>query len=96
MRIWFHGTDKVAAEKIAAQGFMPNSWFAGHLEDAIEFGGSFVFMVLLDYEPRIDGGWQMCVGPAVPVQAIRRLTEYVPRVVADFPERGAVAFASAS
>jgi hypothetical protein len=88
MRIWFHGTSEVAARSIAAEGFRPNTWFSAHLEDAIEFGGPFVFWTLLDYAPGTPGNWQMCVRPAVPASAIRKFVEYHPLIIEDYPERG--------
>jgi hypothetical protein len=51
MKIWFHGTGRNASQKISETGFNEGSWFAEHLEDAIEFGGPYVFEVALSHEP---------------------------------------------
>ena len=44
-RYSYHGTTKEKAEKIMRTGVRKNTWFALHLEDAIEFGGEYVFRV---------------------------------------------------
>ena len=43
--IVFHGTNKENAISISKLGFESDTHFAIHLEDALEFGGSWVFMV---------------------------------------------------
>ena len=58
--ICYHGTTKERAEKIMADGFMPDCWFARHIEDAYKFGGNYIIEV--DFEPRkIPRGWQFHV-----------------------------------
>lgn len=76
MKIWFHGTDREALDKIVMEGFRAGTWFSEHLEDALEFGGRFVFEVALDREPVKDGNWQMCVADAIPLDAIVSITSY--------------------
>ncbi len=44
-RYSYHGTTKENAEKIMRMGFKKGTWFALHLEDALEFGGEYVFRV---------------------------------------------------
>ena len=44
-RYSYHGTTKRNAEKILKTGFKKGTWFALHLEDALEFGGEYVFRV---------------------------------------------------
>lgn len=45
IRICFHGTSKENADKILIEGFNPSTYFAKHLEDALAFGGEYVFYV---------------------------------------------------
>lgn len=51
MKICYHGTDAKNAQSILKQGFRPETWFAAHLEDALEFGGNHVFRVVFDDPP---------------------------------------------
>ena len=44
-RYSYHGTTKKNAEKIKKEGFKKGTWFALHLEDALEFGGEYVFRI---------------------------------------------------
>lgn len=94
MKIWFHGTNRQASQVISESGFAPSCWFARNLEDALEFGGEYVFEVALPYEPVIDGNWQMCVGPAVSTEAIVSLTKYEQSKLMDNPELRAKVFAA--
>jgi hypothetical protein len=43
--ICFHGTNEANAKSILKRGFLPDTYFAAHLEDALEFGGNHVFEV---------------------------------------------------
>lgn len=43
--IAYHGTNSVNARNIRKQGFKTHTYFALHLEDALEFGGSNIFEV---------------------------------------------------
>ncbi len=51
MRICYHGTNEENAQSILKEGFRPESWFAHHLEDAIDKGGMHVFEVAFDDPP---------------------------------------------
>lgn len=44
----WHGTNKQNADKIKKEGFNEGSYFARHLEDALTFGGLYVFRVEFD------------------------------------------------
>jgi hypothetical protein len=92
MRIWFHGTDAVGAGKISAEGFKPGTYFSENLEDAIEFGGTLVFEVALDYQPRLANAWQMSIGEKVPATAIVGLKQYTVAVREDYPDRRKAVF----
>jgi len=50
-KIVYHGTNEKAAEQIKSQGFKAWSWFATHLEDAIAFGGEYIFSVAYEDPP---------------------------------------------
>lgn len=77
MLICFHGTTKENAEKILAGGFNIGTWFALHLEDALKFGGDYVFQVEFD-KGRFsnDVEWQFHLRERVPPEQIRRLDQY--------------------
>ncbi len=82
MRICFHGTNKDAAEKILTEGFNVGTYFARHLEDALEFGGDSVFCV--DFpkdEFDLPDDWQFHVDKKIPPNQIKRLTEYSPKII---------------
>jgi hypothetical protein len=51
MPIWFHGTTKKNSDSILVNGFKEGTFFAKHLENAIGFGGEYVFYVWFDDEP---------------------------------------------
>lgn len=41
--IVYHGTTRQNATKIKQNGFKPHTWFAKHLEDAVFYGGEYIF-----------------------------------------------------
>jgi len=55
LRICYHGTEEANVESILKNGFNPNSWFAKSLQDALAFGGPWVFEVMFEDPPDI---WQ--------------------------------------
>lgn len=77
----YHGTNKENAEKILIEGFNPESWFAYHLENAIKFGGKYVFMVEFDEtkfcntDTDIDE-WQFWIQNRIKADKIHRLRIY--------------------
>jgi len=76
--IWsYHGTNKENAIKIIKEGFAVGTHFAHHLEDALEFGGSWVFMVKWKNKPQ---NWQFLNKKKIPPERIHRLTQYRPIV----------------
>ena len=73
----YHGTTLDCARKILAQGFNADSWFAQHMEDAVAYGGPYVFQVVFDASglPIGDDGmpcWQFHVPASVSSRAIRK------------------------
>lgn len=78
----WHGTDEHAASLIIKEGFLPNTYFAKHLENALEFGGPYVFLVKFDqdnfYGPK---DWQFRNTEIVSPDKIVRLTHYEERAI---------------
>lgn len=71
--IGYHGTDHASAQIILREGFKPWTYFAAHLEDALAFGGPFVFEVWFRRPP---DDWQFTVSRRVMPRQIRALTRY--------------------
>ena len=74
-RYSFHGTNKRNAIKIQKEGFKKRTWFALHLEDAIEFGGNYVFMVGFDNGFSLYY-WQFKTLEKIPIDRIVSLKKY--------------------
>lgn len=72
----YHGTKfKYIADKILKNGFKPNTFFAKNLDEAIEFGGKYVFMVAFK-ESDLPDNWQVrCINGITP-DRIMLLTKY--------------------
>lgn len=85
MKIWFHGTNKANAESILKEGFRPDTWFAAHLEDALAFGGNYVFEVALEAKEEV--GWQIHVLEAVPADRIISHFVFQKQTLLDYPDR---------
>lgn len=77
MTIKFHGTNKKGAMAILKSGFAPYTHFAAHLEDALEYGGSWVFMVKFK---KVSENWQIVTKRRISSRRIYRLTQYRPIV----------------
>jgi hypothetical protein len=73
-RYSFHGTTEKNAEKIQKEGFKKNTWFALHLEDALEFGGEYVFMV--GFDDIVSDYWQFKIHKKIPKSRIVSLKKY--------------------
>lgn len=73
--IWFHGTTRIAALVVEQEGFKEGTWFAAHMEDALEFGGPIVFSVKVTFPPERAYAWQVCCINAIPASAIIKRTE---------------------
>lgn len=74
--ICFHGTSRANAKAIMLRGFRENTYFAKHLEDALEFGGSWVFQVCFNEGMLPPGCWQFRITDGMPCSQIVRLTHY--------------------
>lgn len=54
--IAYHGTTKASAELIKKTGFRKGTYFAVHKEDAVKFGGPFIFAVKFSDDPSMWHG----------------------------------------
>lgn len=75
-RIVYHGTNQVNARKILNEGFKKGTYFAVHLEDAIGYGGLYVFEVAYPLIKIPEGCWQFICDACVDIKSIVRLTKY--------------------
>lgn len=51
MSLWYHGTNKDAAEIILKEGFQPYTYFGKHMEDALNYGGDYIFTIFFENDP---------------------------------------------
>ena len=73
INICWHGTDAKTAEIILRDGFKPYTHFAAHVEDALAFGGPFIFDVFFDAPA---ANWQFLNKEQIPPDRIRTLTQF--------------------
>lgn len=73
--ICYHGTCKKAAAGILKEGFWADTWFATHLNDAVKFGGSYVFEVEFEDDPVLKD-WQFHHPQPIPTKRIVSLKHY--------------------
>ncbi len=71
-----HGTNLRNARKILKEGFKKDTYFARHLEDAIGYGGLYVFEVAYPVVLIPKNCWQFLNRERVPPEFIVRLTKY--------------------
>lgn len=75
--IAFHGTNELAARKIAVEGFLPGTYFAYEKQWAVKFGGPYVFAVEFSDDPGMWHGfideedWQFHTNIHIPATMIR-------------------------
>lgn len=82
-RVWivYHGTNAVNAKKILKEGFKEWTYFATHLEDALGYGGAWVFEAAIPRHLIPNGSWQFMLDTRVLPEFIVRLTRYKPAEV---------------
>jgi hypothetical protein len=72
--IAYHGTNRINAVSIKRKGFKRKTYFAHHMEDALEFGGKHIFAVKFSDDPTMWRGvpdrWQFWIRKAVAPEAI--------------------------
>lgn len=80
--IAYHGTNEVAAESIKQTGFRAGTWFAERKQDAVAFGGPYIFTVEFSDNPKRwrgqSDGWQFFLRNPIGPEMIRGF-EMVPR-----------------
>ena len=95
--IAYHGTDLESSSKILKRGFRSGTYFAYHLEDAIGFGGPYVFEVVFDRgssKASKDKDWQFITSEFVSSKRIVRHYTISRDMVLEKPEIGREIFAS--
>ena len=74
--IAYHGTSGENAASIKRNGFERKTYFAHHMEDALEFGGNHIFVVEFSDDPDQwkgePDGWQFWIRQHIPPSAIIR------------------------
>lgn len=73
--ICYHGTSQASAREILKSGFRPGTYFARHLEDALGFGGNFVFEAAFE-EEKLPENWQFILSNWLSPKLIVSLVRY--------------------
>jgi hypothetical protein len=81
---WYHGTTEQIAKVILEKGFRPATYFGKHMEDALNFGGAFVFEVFFETDP--SANWQWRNSETIPPSDIHCLFRLAPTVLHWNPE----------
>ena len=81
MPYWYHGTDFEAAHLILDSGFQPLTYFGRSMEDALDFGGDWVFEVWFDKDPVPYPAWQWRCREVIPANRIHVLVHLTPKVL---------------
>ncbi len=76
LQIVYHGTNSRSAKCILKTGFRKGTYFAAHLEDAIGYGGMYVFEIAYPVWDLPKNFWQFVCGHGVSPEFIVRLTKY--------------------
>lgn len=74
--IVYHGTNLANVRKILKEGFKKDTYFARHLEDAVGYGGLYVFEVAYPVFLIPKNCWQFLNRERVLPEFIVRLTKY--------------------
>ena len=76
-KIYWHGTtSKKKAQSILKNGFSKGTWFADHLENALEFGGKYVFAVVIEWKGKRAYNWQICSANKIAPEKILWLEKF--------------------
>lgn len=73
MLICYHGTKADSAKAIRAHGFRVGTYFARHLEDALGYGGEYIFEVAFENR-EMGSGWQFTIAELLPPDRIVKIT----------------------
>ncbi len=74
--IVYHGTSMANSRRISKEGFKIGTYFAKHLEDAIGYGGLYIFEVAYPTHLIPKQNWQYITSEDVLPEFIIRLTKY--------------------
>lgn len=69
--IWWHGTDKETSKRHLKDGFPEGTFFAKHLEDALCYGGEYIFWVFFEKTP--TEYWEYVCDEIIPPDKIQML-----------------------
>lgn len=79
MQIVYHGTNKANAQSIVKNGFRPGTYFGIHQEDALGYGGNYLFEVAIESDKIPKGvDWEFCNDELIKPSKIVSLTQYRP------------------
>ncbi len=82
MIVAYHGTVEENVTSIQHYGFRKGTYFAFQVEDALEFGGPYVFTVGFSSDPLkwhgVSDGWQFWIREPLPPSTIRRMEHVQP------------------
>ena len=73
--ICWHGTDKKNIESILENGFSKHTFFARHLEDALGYGGKYIFEVAFE-KKKLPNYWEFITRNKVSPRRIIQLRYY--------------------
>lgn len=68
--ICYHGTDEESAKLIIETGFRPGTYFGFHLEDALGYGGEYMFEVAFPRLATAPDRWQFTTDETIPPSRI--------------------------
>ena len=94
LQIVYHGTNRETAAIIRKEGFKKNTYFATHLEDAVGFGGAYVFEVMYPSDQVPREAWQFIITKPISPKAIIRLKVYKVSTIFEEQARGNKVFES--
>lgn len=81
MPYWYHGTSRRTAHEILKYGFEQGTYFARSMEDALNFGGHWIFEVWFDEDPLPYPAWQWRCPEVVSPNQIHLLVKLEPSII---------------
>lgn len=78
LQIVYHGTSYKSSKSILKEGFREGTYFAKYLEDALGYGGKYIFEVAYQYNKIPKKNWQFICEEKISPEFIVRLTKYEP------------------
>lgn len=83
--IRYHGTSKSNSESIIQSKFKEGTWFSENLQDAIGYGGPYIFEVAFE-ENDVKDKWQFHILESIPSDRIITFYSISTKVFLDRPE----------